>query len=476
MERVILLTMLGSEIPAVRTALLRPVPGWGCVFLLGMVGCDAATPSEGSAALREEPAAPGEEAPPLVASPLADAFAPLIEDALAQPEEARPYLRYVLASRGVAAFGGELERLALLRLVNSVSLSPQITAPAPLAELSAYRLDLRDYLWDRPVSVGGVSYPDGWEAIVEHSGLALPPLPDEPLAALTGTTTAVLPARAFLTAASSGPVYYALTNAPGFEYQLQEGLAAQFPDWELDEKVYNAVLPGEKRHGYQGARRLFLPDGSAYWQGLPDTPRGNALFYDPFDFNSWETDAIYPLPNGLPGFFLDTPFLQPRESPAPLTRLQGHESGPSDELVADCIACHSNGPARVEDVYLDYIRNNDHIFDSEMVSDILSHWPSQEDLDTIVAADSAAYDRTLASAGLSIESAGALQAITRRYASGLDLQDMAAALHASEAQLRAVLPAGTTTIDAETFRSDFRSLLCVIHPDASAAAYCDPGL
>lgn len=73
---------------------------------------------------------------------------------------------------------------------------------------------------------------------------------------------------------------------------------------------------------------------------------------------------------------------------------------------------------------------------------------------------------------MSPESAGALQTITRRYAGGLDLADMAAALHASEAQVRAVLAAGTTTL-AEGFVSQFRALLCQIHPDASAASdYC----
>jgi hypothetical protein len=107
----------------------------------------------------------------------------------------------------------------------------------------------------------------------------------------------------------------------------------------------------------------------------------------------------------------------------------------------------------------------------------MDHWPSQEALDAIVAGDSAAYERVLEGAGLSIESAGALRAITRGYAGGLDLADMGAALHATETQVRAVLPAGTTTMDAESFLSDFRALLCLIHPDANAApAYCLPSL
>ena len=414
------------------------------------------------------PPAGGEETP-VVVTPAGDTFALLSEDALAQPEEARPYVRYVLASRGATALESEQERLALLRLVNSVSLSPQIVAPVPLSQPAAYRLDLRDYRWDRPVDVGGMTFSDGWEAIVERSGLALPPLFDERLAPLTGTTTAVLPARAFLTAAASGLLYYALTNAPGFESELQERLAARFPDPET-EPVYNAAFGAGTRHGYQGVRRLLLPDGSAYWQGLPSTPRGNSLFIDPFSFNSWETDAIYPLPNGLPAFFIDTPYS--RTAPAPLTELRGSVDSP-DQLVADCIACHSSGPSRVEDIFEEYLQDNRRDYDAETVELFETRWPSPEELDVVVDADRAAYERVLESAGLNPESAGALQALTRRYAGGLELADMAAALHASETQVRAVLPAGTTTIDARTFLSQFRVLLCQIHPDASAAAdYC----
>jgi hypothetical protein len=399
---------------------------------------------------------------------LVDALAHFVEDALAQPEAARPYLRYVLVSRNAAALESEDERLALLRLVNSVSLSPELAAPVPLAEHGAYRLDLRDYLWDRPVTISGVTFRDGWEAIVDRSGLALPPFPDERLAELTGTATAMLPARAFLTAASNGSVYYALTSAPGFEIELQERLAARFPDPET-EQVYNAAFGSEVRHDYQGARRLLLPDGSPYWQGLPDTPRGNALVYSPFDFNSWETDAIYPLPNGFPAFFLDTPYYL-QDGPAPLTGLRGRVENHSDQVVVDCIACHSNGPLPVEDVFVDFVMREGGL---GYEPSELEAWPSQGELDAIVATDAAGYERVLERTGLTSESAGALQWITRRYTDALNLADMAAALHATETQVRAVLPAGTTTLDADSFLSLFRALLCQIHPDAGAASdYC----
>jgi hypothetical protein len=416
---------------------------------------------EGGRADHGMPTSPGRE--PVVVSPLQDAFVSLIEDAAAQPEEARRYLRYILASRNAEPAESEQERLALLRVVNSLSLAPQIVAPTALAELGAYRVDLRDYLWDHPIDIDGVTVSDGWEAIVERSGLALPPLPGEPLASLTGTATAVLPARAFLAAASSGSVYYALTRAPGSEVELQERLGARFPDL-FAEQVYNAGLRAQRWHPYGGARRLILPDGRGYWQGLPNAARGNSLWSSPFDFNSWETDAIYPLPNGLPAFFLDGP----HNEGAPLTQ-RGQ-----DALMADCIACHSAGPAALTDALLEFLRANPDGYGSEEeAAEIIELWPTQEELDYIVSRDNAAYRRVLDGAGLNAESAGTLQTVTRGYADAMDIADMAAALHASETQVRAVLSAGTTTLDAKTFKSQFRALLCQIHPDAGAISdYC----
>jgi hypothetical protein len=38
---------------------------------------------------------------------------------------------------------------------------------------NTYRLDLRDYDWDRAVTVSGVEYADGWEALVAQTPHAL---------------------------------------------------------------------------------------------------------------------------------------------------------------------------------------------------------------------------------------------------------------------------------------------------------------
>lgn len=479
--------------------ILRPfMGGWLCGSLLGVVACSSdssaphgpLTPIEPIAPEMSgdtpEPDAPGAESPgaeapgedPLPAvdddpavldGPLQRAFLPLLEDALTQPEEARPYLRYVLASRGAAAPDSEQERLALLRLVNSVSTSQQLVAPVYLARLDAYRLDLRDYLWNRPVDVSGVTVADGWEAIVDGTGLGLPQLADEPLAALTGTATPALPARALLVAAASGSVYYALTSAPGFEEELHEKLGARYPDPDV-ELVYSPAFGATSRHDYDGARRSFLPDGKAYWQGLVHAARDASLYEDPFGFTSWETHAIYPLPNGLPAFFLDTPAGQ--ATPSPLTQLAPRSEGLPDQLVTDCIACHSTGPLPARDMLVDFVRNNPELYGQD-AQYVVTHLSSQEQLDAIVAADSDAYARVLASAGLSSDSAAALQTITRNHAAGLSRADMAAALHASEAQLRSVLPPDTVTLDAQSFRAQFRGLLCQTHPEArEAAGYC----
>jgi hypothetical protein len=104
--------------------------------------------------------------------------------------------------------GAELgeARAALVKLVNSLSID---TVPTPLVAIDAdetlYRLDLRDYAWDRPVEVSGTGFVDAWEAIVAASPHAVPFVgADADVAkADTGPAVPVLPGSAFVAAASN---------------------------------------------------------------------------------------------------------------------------------------------------------------------------------------------------------------------------------------------------------------------------------
>lgn len=72
----------------------------------------------------------------------------------------------------------------------------------------------------------------------------------------------------------------------------------------------------------------------------------------------------------------------------------------------------------MEDIFEELVTDNLAWYDSATAELIVNRWPSQEELDAVVAADSARYERVLERAGLSTDSAGSLQTIPRRCAGG----------------------------------------------------------
>src|SRR5688572_6753724 len=99
-------------------------------------------------------------------------------DLAARDADDRPFTRYVtLRDRAQElGCGSELdgERAALSKLINSVSLNPVLEPPVPLdVDLTLFRIDLRDFDWDRDVTVGNQSFTDVWEALIASVPSAL---------------------------------------------------------------------------------------------------------------------------------------------------------------------------------------------------------------------------------------------------------------------------------------------------------------
>src|SRR4051812_31112793 len=83
----------------------------------------------------------------------------------------RSFARYLtLADRArVLGCGAALdgERAALNKLINSVSINAVVQSLVPIdADQTIYRLDLRDFDWNRPIAVGAARFSDAWEALI----------------------------------------------------------------------------------------------------------------------------------------------------------------------------------------------------------------------------------------------------------------------------------------------------------------------
>src|SRR3954470_14322280 len=80
------------------------------------------------------------------------------------------------------------------------------------ADQTIYRLDLRDFDWNRPIAGGAARLSDAWEALIAQSPYALPYVGDDADDAVadTGTSVPVLLGSAFVSAAARAPLYYSL--------------------------------------------------------------------------------------------------------------------------------------------------------------------------------------------------------------------------------------------------------------------------
>ncbi|HKO91883.1 MAG TPA: hypothetical protein VJU61_12055 [Polyangiaceae bacterium] len=220
----------------------------------------------------------------------------------------QPFLRYVsLGDRYLetdCSSSLNAEQQALSKLFNSLSISATLTQPVALnSDQNLFRIDLRDYDWDRAFLVGDQPYIDGWEALVANNPYAVPFIGQD-VDALVGATQTSVPlmlASPMLAVATQAELYYALVDIPedlstlwldelGIDRTSVPALQAGF----VDGSEYLAQeWPIEVRGGYA-------------WQISEMGRPAGALFDNPFNPPLGEQEVIFTLPNGLHAFAFST--------------------------------------------------------------------------------------------------------------------------------------------------------------------------
>jgi len=217
-----------------------------------------------------------------------------------------------------------------------------------------YRIDLRDYGWDRPIDLGEEPpqlYADGWLAIVAGlSALELTGPQADVVTRWSGTHVPLLQADFFIQLALQASLYYALTGLPAsssreeslFDLLRAQGVELQAPAPGNVARAGFALSPGSEE-----AKRVsrFVPAGS------PDTPwwlldQGSDLLRQPLlPFQGGY--FLYRLPNGMPAFAVAQQ--QGRVlAQAPYNSFEF--SSPTGAIVgAGCFGCHGAGVIAVPD-------------------------------------------------------------------------------------------------------------------------------
>jgi hypothetical protein len=338
-------------------------------------------------------------------------YATIASDLARLDAEDAPFARYLsLANQANASGCGPVldgARAALDKLVNSVSLNTTLTEPIPIdVNETLYRIDLRDYEWDRAIAVDGTSFTDAWEAIIASSAYAVPFVGDDAdnSVADTGTNVPVLFGDAFVATVAKAPLYYALLSIP-------ENIDDFLVD-DLGVDVAAARAAGEVvRAGFDGtdvSRTEFLAErfdlevrAGSVWQILSGEGGADALIDDPLSTpDSDERELVFTLPNGLLGHALADGDGQ-RIDDSALT-LDTNQNNFRSLVGVSYFRLRAQGVAPSDQIRQLTLNDADRFTPAELAQ-ILAVYPSAGELARIVAADRSLVEIGLARINIDID-------------------------------------------------------------------------
>lgn len=424
------------------------------------------------------PAVPELACAPLALQSLDAIYAALLADVQRAPEQDRPFLRYVglsyASNSGVCGPALERQRSALFKLVNSVSLAPDIRVPRSVDEAGTlYRIDVRDYAWNRAIDLqddGQVDFADGWLALQAAAGPYAVELEGPQADALKRETTAAvpfLPAHVLVHGASAGNLYYALVGVRLSAEQTQTALGVTLSSADPDPLLQQAgfALTGQR---YRESRVVRLPQrafpGLAYWTIEDEYLDDHESIYDnPADRGYGPRRVIFHLPNGLQAYEMDSAEGLRVDVTSPDCTSESCTNGSNvlePRNTAGCHACHEAGLVPFADELREFTENNSTRFDNDTLAEVLRTFPRPFEFARVVAADSQLHVDAISRAGVLSDGPEPISFVYEQFERGrLPLRRVAAELGVTAQALGAELDrldprlASLRTPDAEIDRS-----------------------
>ncbi len=355
-------------------------------------------------------------------------------------------------------------RLALPRAVDSA--------------MTVYRVDLRDYDWDRPIRVGGETFADGWEALAAHTDYAFELSGDEAdtIASAVGTRVFVLPGDAFAFAASREALYYGLLDLPSDLRSLAEDdLGVDLEAGGLRAGTTASLISFFDRRFER--HEIEIRSGSL-WLAFDGLEEGAAvsMFEDPLGDQGDGSVALFTLPNGLNAFAV---FDADGE-------LRGESDLLFDTLQEDfvvragisCFGCHAGGLLPFVDEVRPFVEANPFEYTAEVFEAVQDRYPRAEEGFLQLEADNVAYVGALERLGLSADLADPISTVALRYGADLSVSAMAASLLVSEADFlaaRSLLPSALRRdrVGRGDFTAAYLEAFCSLHAaDDNQAVAC----
>jgi hypothetical protein len=357
-------------------------------------------------------------------------------DMARRDENERPFTRYltVTYSSNAGDCGRVLERQrhALFKGINSVSTATTIGRPEAIDEAQTiYRIDIRDYDWDRAIDLAdndisdpaNIDFPDAWEAIVANPTTAVYAVEyqgdaADDLAADAGTRTPFMPVNAFIQATEFGDLYYTLIGGRAnlFEFErevLRIDTVAETAENDLmragfansgvsqQERVLNRFASGVAAgFSYWISFDFDGGNGGAGISGFERDVSNESIFANPLEFGFAGGEAIFSLPNGMQGYYVaDGAGNRLATAPVGVVIDPAQNNGIVTNG-ASCPSCHNAGLITFVDTVRKYVLDNKVRFDGETFDNVMEQYPEPAAFNRQVLLDSAVHVEAVERAGV----------------------------------------------------------------------------
>jgi mono/diheme cytochrome c family protein len=373
-----------------------------------------------------------------------DLYAEVADQLSGEDDEDQPFIRYIsLANRVTAGVctntALDRDRHALIKMMNMLSVNAKVTEPEAMdTEKTLYRIDLRQFDWNREIVVNGVTFPDVWEAIVADNDYAVPfvgeDADDAKEDALTDVPVMFLDS--MLDTAIIGNLYYAIIDVDvtlSIDTFISDVLEVDVDANREQEEVYRAgtnLTRVSRQDRLVEGQAIDIRPGVLYQSfDFADAAGNDNIFENPFGFNEGGREAIFTLPNGMLAYLIaDANGTIVEESEILLDSNQGNFRALT---ATSCSSCHAGGLIPLVDKVRESVEANaiDLIANGTLSQDELQQlkaiYLEPKDFEAQVADDSEFYLDALERANLPIKGADPVSSQFIRFDRDITLRDAA---------------------------------------------------
>ena len=295
-------------------------------------------------------------------------------------------------------------RIALSKLINSLSWKFEITNPIPIDEAQTiFYIDLRRYKWNTTTDVWThieQAYPYNIAFDPETQAGLLEKLIQ--LQTETGSTVPFVHADWFLATASLPPLYHDILGLPQTDRVLEAQLEVNVASNIRNAPGIDVWRAGFNDSGVSSNNRVVERHTSqhgAYWKSydFAGSVGSQNIFTHPLDFTHDGGEIIFNLPNGLQAYLLvDANGNRLNDAPIDIVSNPA-ASDPTVKNGLSCIGCHTQGMKKFEDSVRAAIEQDDNPpYNKEQA---LRLYSKQSVLDNLVAKDTLRFQQALEKIG-----------------------------------------------------------------------------